>query len=160
LLRPGESSSSTTAPTLASLLPLSRSLTTTGSVLANAVERDGDADGLHLDYLVSVQALVEGPSVPRQQFAYRRFILTPLVLKSLPRGARSAKLRKVWEAAEVDKKWAESAWAKKREAVSKRRNTTDFERFEISLLKKQRSRAINSGALRERIFVGKRKEKN
>jgi Ribosomal protein L14 len=78
--------------------------------------------------------------------AYRRFILTPLVLKSLPRGARSAKLRRVWEAAEVDKKWGESAWAKKREAVSKRRSTTDFERFEIALLRRQRSRAVHSGA--------------
>lgn len=90
------------------------------------------------------QALIDGPStgVPRQPFTYRRLVLTPYVLKKLPRSAGSATVKKVWDASEVEAKWAKSAWCQKRQAQEKRRNTTDFERFEVMLLKKQRRRLV------------------
>ena len=90
------------------------------------------------------QALIDGPStgVPRQPFTYRRLVLTPYVLKKLPRSAGSSTVKKVWDASEVEAKWAKSAWCQKRQAQEKRRNTTDFERFEVMLLKKQRRRLV------------------
>lgn len=94
--------------------------------------------------LPTPQALIDGPStgVPRQPFTYRRLVLTPYVLKKLPRSAGSATVKKVWDASEVEAKWAKSAWCQKRQAQEKRRNTTDFERFEVMLLKKQRRRLV------------------
>lgn len=90
------------------------------------------------------QALIDGPStgVPRQAFTYRRLVLTPYVLKKLPRSAGSSKVKQVWDASDVEAKWAKSAWCQKRQAQEKRRNTTDFERFEVMLLKKQRRRLV------------------
>ncbi|ORY92519.1 ribosomal protein L14-domain-containing protein [Leucosporidium creatinivorum] len=91
------------------------------------------------------RALIEGPvtGVPRQSFAYRRLTLTPFVLKKLPRAAGTTTVKKVWEASEVSAKWEASSWAKKRAAQQARRNTSDFDRFEIMLLKKQRRRLVN-----------------
>lgn len=37
----------------------------------------------------------------------------------------------------MEKKWAESAWAKRREQREKRRNLSDFDRFKVLKLKKQ-----------------------
>ncbi|SCZ93337.1 BZ3500_MvSof-1268-A1-R1_Chr6-2g08617 [Microbotryum saponariae] len=94
------------------------------------------------------QALIEGPltGVPRQSFPYRRLVLTPFVLKKLPRAAGTATVKKVFEASGVLAKWEASAWAQKRKAVEARRNTTDFDRFEIMLLKKQRRRLVQVAA--------------
>lgn len=71
-------------------------------------------------------------------------VLTPFVLKKLPRGARTKTVKKVFEESGVQEKWAASSWAKKRAARENRRSTSDFQRFEIMLLKKQRRRAIQS----------------
>ncbi|KAI5481346.1 GTP binding protein [Pseudohyphozyma bogoriensis] len=90
------------------------------------------------------RALIDGPAtgVPRQVQTYRRLVLTPFVLSKLTRGASSPVVKKVFEASDVLAKWEKSAWAKRRQAIEKRRNTTDFERFEIMLLKKQRRRIV------------------
>lgn len=73
-------------------------------------------------------------------------VLTPYVLKKLPRAARSAKVKQVWDASEVEAKWAASGWCQKRQASEKRRNLTDFQRFEVMLLKKQRRRLVQAQA--------------
>ena len=86
------------------------------------------------------RAIIDGPStgVKRQSLAFRRMNLTPFTLKKLPRGAGPTVVKKHFEAAEIAKKWSESSWAKKLEAVQRRKQTTDFERFQIMILKKQR----------------------
>ena len=88
------------------------------------------------------QALIEGPctGVPRQSFTYRRLVLTPFVLKKLPRAAGTTTVKKVFEESGVLAKWEKSAWAQRRAAIQKRRSTSDFERFELLLVKKQRRR--------------------
>ncbi|GAA5959669.1 hypothetical protein JCM21900_002152 [Sporobolomyces salmonicolor] len=94
------------------------------------------------------RALIDGPStgVARQPFAYRRLVLTPYVLKKLPRAAGTSTVKKVFDASEVVAKWEKSAWAQKRKATETRRNTSDFERFEVMLLKKQRRRLVQAAA--------------
>jgi large subunit ribosomal protein L14e len=42
-----------------------------------------------------------------------------------------------WEKAGIEKKWQESAWAKKRAQKERRRALTDFERFKVLRLRKQ-----------------------
>ncbi|KAL8277562.1 hypothetical protein RQP46_009994 [Phenoliferia psychrophenolica] len=90
------------------------------------------------------RALIDGPltGVPRQSFAYRRLVLTPFVLTKLTRAASTPIVKKVFEASDVLAKWEKSAWAQRRAAMEKRRSTSDFERFEIMLLKKQRRRVV------------------
>lgn len=90
-----------------------------------------------------VQILVDGPStkegavVPRQAVPTSTVSLTPWVIPNLPKAAGTGPVKKLWEKHEVDKKWAESSWAKKREQQDRRKNLTDFERFKVLRLKKQ-----------------------
>ena len=89
------------------------------------------------------QILIDGPStkegevVPRQAIATSAISLTPWVIPNLPKAAGTGAIKKLWEKHEVDKKWSESSWAKKREQQDRRRNLTDFERFKVMRLKKQ-----------------------
>ncbi|GAA6060483.1 hypothetical protein JCM10212_007114 [Sporobolomyces blumeae] len=94
------------------------------------------------------RALIDGPStgVPRQSFTYRRLVLTPYVLKKLPRAAGTSTVKKVFDASDVVAKWEKSAWAQKRKATEQRRNLSDFDRFEVMLLKKQRRRLVQAAA--------------
>ncbi|KAK4192482.1 ribosomal protein L14-domain-containing protein [Podospora australis] len=90
------------------------------------------------------RALVDGPSTneklatPRGPISLEKTLLTPIVIEKLPRGARSGAVKKAWEAAGVDAKWAETNWAKKRVQQEKRQALTDFDRFKVLRLKKQR----------------------
>ncbi|KAL1585398.1 hypothetical protein WHR41_05741 [Cladosporium halotolerans] len=89
------------------------------------------------------RVLVEGPAsnaedvVPRQSAPLSNLSLTRFVLEKLPRGAGTAPLRKQWEAQEIEKKFNNSDYAKKREQTTKRRNLNDFERFKVMRLRKQ-----------------------
>ena len=90
------------------------------------------------------RVLIEGVSsdpalqISRQAVPLSQCLLSSLVVKGLPRGARQATLKKFWEKSEIDTKWQETNWAKKRAQMAKRRNLTDFDRFKVMRLKKQR----------------------
>ena len=43
-----------------------------------------------------------------------------------------------WAAADIDAKWAASGWAKKLANKERRSQLSDFERFQVMVLKKQR----------------------
>ena len=86
---------------------------------------------------------MDGPSksekaaVPRHSAALNNLIITPIVVPKLPRAAGRGPVAKAWEKEKVEEKWAESAWAKRREQREKRRNLTDFQRFKAMVMKKQ-----------------------
>ncbi|KAK2075272.1 hypothetical protein P8C59_009412 [Phyllachora maydis] len=90
------------------------------------------------------RALVDGPAsdetlaTPRGAVSLANVLLTPITIAKLTRGARTPTVKKVWESEEVEKKWAATNWAKKREQQQKRKALTDFERFKVLRLKKQR----------------------
>jgi len=96
-----------------------------------------------VEIIDSGRILVDGPStkegavVPRQAIHTSTVSLTPWVIPNLPKAAGTGAVKKLWEKNEVDKKWAESSWAKKREQFERRKNLTDFERFKVMRLKKQ-----------------------
>ncbi|KAI5295066.1 hypothetical protein KEM52_002448, partial [Ascosphaera acerosa] len=87
--------------------------------------------------------LVDGPSsqeakvVPRHVAALAHVTLTPFTIPKLPLAAGTGPVRKLWAKNEIDSKWAESSFSKKKEQAEKRRNLTDFERFKVMRLKKQ-----------------------
>ncbi|MCJ1278839.1 hypothetical protein MMC21_006658 [Puttea exsequens] len=106
--------------------------------------------GTYADRLATVieiidhkRVLVDGPSkkpnasVPRHSAALNNLILTPIVIPKLPRAAGRSAVAKKWEEAEVENKWDESAWAKRRAQREKRRDLSDFDRFKVLRLKKQ-----------------------
>lgn len=88
------------------------------------------------------RVLIDGPNVQRQAIALAKTVLTPIVLSNLPRGARTGTVTKKWAAADIDAKWAATSWAKKIAAKNRRAALTDFERFQVLVLKKQRRYAV------------------
>ncbi|SHO79069.1 Ribosomal 60S subunit protein L14B [Malassezia sympodialis ATCC 42132] len=93
------------------------------------------------------RAVVDGPStgVPRQVMSYRDMTLTRFVIK-VPRAAGTPTVKKAFDASGVAEKWAESKWAKTLAAREARKNTTDFERFTVQVLKKQRRAILGAAA--------------
>ena len=85
------------------------------------------------------QVLIDGPetSVPRQSVNLGHVVLTPLTF-ALPRGAKTGTVSKKWATAGVSDKWAASAWAKKIAQRQRRAALTDFERFQVMVLRKQK----------------------
>lgn len=87
--------------------------------------------------------LVDGPSgqenkvVPRHALALAHATLTPFTIPKLPRAAGTGPVKKLWEKEEIDEKWEQSSWAKKKAQMDRRKNLTDFERFKVMRLKKQ-----------------------
>ncbi|VEU22792.1 DEKNAAC103857 [Brettanomyces naardenensis] len=88
------------------------------------------------------RALIDGPAIQRQAISLGKTILTPLVLDKLPRGARTSTVTKRWAAADIDAKWGKTTWAKKNAQKQRRAKLTDFERFQVMVLKKQRNFAV------------------
>ncbi|CCK68317.1 60S ribosomal protein eL14 KNAG_0A06610 [Huiozyma naganishii CBS 8797] len=89
------------------------------------------------------KVLVDGPEsgVPRQSVNLSQIVLTPLTF-SLTRGARTSTVSKKWTAAGVSDKWAASSWAKKIAQRQRRATLTDFERFQVMVLRKQKRYAV------------------
>lgn len=91
--------------------------------------------------LTGHQVLVDGPSkdapVPRQSVALAKVSLTPIVIPKLPRATGRGFVAQQWEKEQVDQKWSESTWSKKRAQFQKRRQLNDFERFKVMKLRKQ-----------------------
>ena len=91
-----------------------------------------------------MQVLVDGPSadpklaVPRQAVPLAKCLLSQFTVEGLLRGSRRGTVKKVWEKNEIDAKWKESNWAKKRDQQQRRKALTDFDRFKVMRLKKQR----------------------
>ncbi|EEB06321.1 60S ribosomal protein L14 [Schizosaccharomyces japonicus yFS275] len=81
------------------------------------------------------------PNFPRQVISYGDVILTSIVM-DLPRGARTGVVAKKWKAQEICKKWESSAWAKKLETQKVRSQLSDFDRFAVMRLKKQRRNEV------------------
>ncbi|SAM75090.1 probable RPL14B-ribosomal protein [Ustilago bromivora] len=91
------------------------------------------------------RAIIDSPStgVTRQPFAFKHLTMTKLTIRGLPRGAGSPTVKKFFEKSGVAEKWAQSGWAKKRAAVKARRSLSDFDRFNVMLLKKQRRNVLS-----------------
>lgn len=86
-------------------------------------------------------------------------IITPIVIPKLPRGAGRGPVARAWEKAEVDSKWEQSAWAKRRDQREKRQGLSDFERFKVMKLKKQVSTLLKRDWIRSVYWIPVRKMK-
>ncbi|QLG72661.1 hypothetical protein HG535_0D03690 [Zygotorulaspora mrakii] len=89
------------------------------------------------------KVLIDGPEtgVPRQAINLGQVVLTPLSF-SLPRGARTSTISKKWTASGVTEKWNATSWAKKIAQRERRSTLSDFERFQVMVLRKQKRYAV------------------
>ncbi|EPE05270.1 60s ribosomal protein l14 [Ophiostoma piceae UAMH 11346] len=90
------------------------------------------------------RVLIDGPAteanpggVARQALPLAEVLLTAIVVP-VPRGARFGAVKAAWEKADVDGQWKASNWYKKRLQQERRKALTDFDRFKVLRLKKQR----------------------
>ncbi|CCD27437.1 60S ribosomal protein eL14 NDAI_0K02460 [Naumovozyma dairenensis CBS 421] len=86
------------------------------------------------------KVLIDGPlaGVPRQSINLGQIVLIPLTFE-LPRGSRTSIVAKKWTEANICDKWNASSWAKKIAQRERRSNLSDFERFQVMVLRKQRN---------------------
>lgn len=88
------------------------------------------------------RVLVDGPApitgVHRHELNIKRIMLTDLKVPA-KLNASQGTLEKLWKEGDIASKWASTRLAKKRAARKARLASTDFERFEIMLAKKERA---------------------
>lgn len=72
----------------------------------------------------------------RQAINLRRLSLTKLKV-AIPPSARPGTVAKAAAKAEIEKKWNETAYAKKLATRTKRASLSDFDRFKVMVLRKQ-----------------------
>lgn len=89
------------------------------------------------------KVLVDGPAsgVPRQAVHLSQVVLTPLKF-NLTRGARSATVARKWASEDVSAKWEATSWAKKISQRKTRSELSDFQRFQVMVLRKQKRYAL------------------
>ncbi|CBZ50828.1 hypothetical protein NCLIV_039030 [Neospora caninum Liverpool] len=97
-----------------------------------------------VDIINQTRVLVDGAGVTgvkRQSMPVRRIALTDQYLK-IPRSVRSATLKKALEKDDVIAKFNQSSWGKKRQVKEQRANMTDFDRFKLMVILKQRRKVM------------------
>ncbi|KAG0555584.1 hypothetical protein M758_12G183600 [Ceratodon purpureus] len=95
-----------------------------------------------VDVIDQNRALVDSPDMVRTQINFKRLSLTDITIPELPRAAPKKVLRKAYEDAEVEQKWASSAWGKKLAVRTRRAAMTDFDRFKVMVARVKRSSIV------------------
>ena len=91
-----------------------------------------------VDFVNFVSVLVDGANFQRTIYPLKRLTLTRMKVPIL-RGCRTGTLLKATKAYDLETKWAACKSMQKMERFAKRKETTDFDRFKIMVLRKQRS---------------------
>ena len=81
----------------------------------------------------------------------KRLSITPIKC-SIPAGARVKTLEKAYKDAEVEKKWAESSWAKTIARKAAKAKLSDFDRFKVMVARKTVSSLMSDGAVRSDLI--------
>ena len=91
------------------------------------------------------------PPLP-QVLSFKWLSLTDLKVV-VPLNARQSTLVAAWKAADVQAKWAASAWGKKLAARAAKASMTDFDRFEAKVAKQAIAKKIGGGAVKAKKAV-------
>ena len=86
---------------------------------------------------------MDGPctDVPRQAVGFKSLQMTDFVV-SITHSTRTMLVKKAFEDAEISKKWAETAWARKLERREQRKALSDFDRYKVKKLKQKVCRVL------------------
>eukprot|EP00461_Guttulinopsis_vulgaris_P001187 UN01187 len=98
-----------------------------------------------VDILDSARVLVDGPTsgVPRQVMPIKHLGLTNIKF-FVPRTAKSAALKRAIAINDIDAKANANSWVKKAKKQQVRANLTDFQRFQVAQLKKQKKAILKA----------------
>merc|ERR1711881_150164 len=97
-----------------------------------------------VDVIDARHVIIDSPRAnSRTKINLNNIQLTKFKLEFL-HGARTATVKKAWEAAGMDAKWAETSWAKNIAKKSLRANLGDFDRFKLMKLKQAKRQIVNS----------------
>jgi len=97
--------------------------------------------GVVVEIVSEKSVLIDGPTngASRQVISVSHLTLLPIVLPKFPRGARSGTVAKKWANADVENKFEKTRHARQMVVRGKRSGLSDFQRFVVARLKKQRS---------------------
>ncbi|XP_024364757.1 large ribosomal subunit protein eL14z [Physcomitrium patens] len=95
-----------------------------------------------VDVIDQNRALIDSPDMVRTQINFKRLSLTDITIPELPRTPPKKVLKKAYEDAEVEQKWANSAWGKKLAVRTKRASLTDFDRFKVMVARVKKSSIV------------------
>ena len=94
-------------------------------------------------HLTINQVLVDAPGITRCVISLRRLAVTSLVVDlNETRSPSKAVLTAAVKAADVDGKWAASAWGKKLARQAARKNLSDFDRYKVMVARTKRKALI------------------
>eukprot|EP01128_Nolandella_sp_AFSM9_P000438 TRINITY_DN10598_c0_g1_i1.p3 TRINITY_DN10598_c0_g1~~TRINITY_DN10598_c0_g1_i1.p3 ORF type:complete len:161 (+),score=46.87 TRINITY_DN10598_c0_g1_i1:457-939(+) len=130
-------------------MPLYRRFVQVGRVVL--IQRGPDEGKLAviIDVIDQNRAFIDGPAnltgVKRQSISFKNLALTDIVIE-IPRGVRQKTLAAAFEKADVVGQWEKTSWAKTRAARAVRANSTDFDRFKITVAKGKRNFLIKQEA--------------
>ncbi|XP_063698794.1 large ribosomal subunit protein eL14 [Culicoides brevitarsis] len=96
-----------------------------------------------VDIIDQNRVLIDGPlsGVPRQQYPVSHLYLTKFRVK-FPYTAPTRVVRKALEAFNLKEKWSSTQWAERAKAKHARVTLTDFDRFKIRTVRRQRNRLV------------------
>ena len=98
-----------------------------------------------VDIVDAQRVLVDGlKNFPRVIYPLKRLKLTRIKLPKVLRGARTGTVAAAAKEFNLDEAWSKTSFAKRFDADKKRSATTDFDRFKIMVLRKQRSFAAKT----------------
>lgn len=101
-----------------------------------------------IDFVDSTRALIDGPAsltgVKRRTIPFKRLSVTSLKVTIL-RACRSVHLEAACKKADICGKWKKLPWGRKIIQKKLRAKLTDFDRFNVMLLKKQRAALLKKG---------------
>ena len=113
-----------------------------------------------VDIVDQARALVDGPysltGVRRQTIPTRNLSLTSIVVP-IARGVREGVLLKHVTANNVLDQWKATGWARKAARHEARSQLSDFQRFQLMVLKKQRSKIVGTEFAKLRRDFNKKK---
>ncbi|EGR27465.1 ribosomal protein, putative [Ichthyophthirius multifiliis] len=93
-----------------------------------------------VDIVNQNRVLVDGDNVKRQVIPIKRVNLTKFHITDVKLHQRTTVLRKKIQKFDLNKKYAETAFAKRQAVKAKRASLTDFDRFKVMVLKKRLAR--------------------
>lgn len=95
-----------------------------------------------VDVIDQNRALIDSPAMVRTQINFKRLSLTDITIPDLPRTPPKKVLTQAFEAAEVEQKWASSAWGRKLAVRQRRAAMTDFDRFKVMVARVKKSSIV------------------
>jgi len=98
-----------------------------------------------IDVVDQNKALIDGPAditgVARMKINFRRLALTDIKVE-ISRCPKAGAIKAAWEKADVMATWEKSSWAKRRARQAKRASLSDFDRFKVMCLRKEKAKIL------------------